>query len=85
MQEIIVRMMKEYANIFIFKTEILKRYLKIFLIYLTRQFDESFQPVMQTRNMELVQKFMQALEKNFRDKKMVADYAEYFICYAELS
>ena len=76
MQEIILRMMKEYANIFIFKTEILKRYLKIFLIYLTRQFDESFQPVMQTRNMELVQKFMNALEKNYRDKKMVADYAD---------
>ncbi len=76
MQEIVVRMMKEYANIFIFKTEILKRYLKIFLIYLTRQFDESFQPVMQTRNTELVQKFMNALEKNYRDKKMVADYAD---------
>jgi len=76
MEEIVLRMMKEYANIFIFKTEILKRYLKIFLIYLTRQFDESFQPVVQTRNLELVQKFMNALEKNYRDKKMVADYAD---------
>ncbi|MEP6466209.1 MAG: helix-turn-helix domain-containing protein [Parafilimonas sp.] len=76
MQQIVMRMMKEYANIFIFKTEILKRYLKIFLIYLTRQFDESFQPVMQTRNTEMVQKFMNALEKNYRDKKMVADYAD---------
>lgn len=69
MQEIVLRMMKEYANIFIFKTEILKRYLKIFLIYLTRQFDDSFQPVMQTRNMELVQKFMNALEKIIAIKK----------------
>jgi len=76
MQEIILRMMKEYVNIFIFKTEILKRYLKIFLIYLTRQFDEGFQPVMQTRNTALVQKFMNMLEKNYRDKKMVADYAD---------
>ena len=76
MREIILRMMKEYVNIFIFKTEILKRYLKIFLIYLTRQFDEGFQPVMQTRNTALVQKFMNMLEKNYRDKKMVADYAD---------
>jgi AraC family transcriptional activator of pobA len=76
MEEIILRMMREYANIFIFKTEILKRYLKIFLIYLTRQYDESFQPVVQTRNLELVQNFMNALEKNYRDKKMVADYAD---------
>lgn len=74
-KEIVARLMKEYANIYVFKTEIIKRYLKIFLIYVTRQFDESFQPVMQTRNRELVQKFMHSLENNYREKKMVADYA----------
>lgn len=76
MREIIMRMIKEGDNIFIFKTEILKRYLKIFLIYLARQLNESFQPLRQTGNTELVQKFMNALEKNFRDKKMVAEYAD---------
>lgn len=76
LNEIVSRLIKEYMNSFIFKTEILRRYLKIFLIYLSRQFNESFQLVPQTRNNELVQQFLQSVEKNFRDKKMVADYAE---------
>lgn len=76
LNEIISRIIKEYINIFIFKTEILRRYLKIFLIYLTRQFDESFRLITQTRNNELIQKFLAAVEKNYRDKKMVIDYAE---------
>ena len=76
LNEIISRIIKEYINIFIFKTEILRRYLKIFLIYLTRQFDESFRLITQTRNNELKQKFLDAVEKNYRYKKMVIDYAE---------
>jgi len=74
-REIVSKMMKEYENAFLFKTEILKRYLKIFLIYLTRQFDESFELTIQTRNTEMVQNFKNLLEKNFKEKKMVAEYA----------
>ena len=75
LNDIITSIIKEYINIYVFKTEVLRRYLKIFLIYLTRQIDEDFQLVTQTRNNELVQKFIDALEQNYRDKKMVADYA----------
>jgi hypothetical protein len=73
--EIVIHMIKEYVNIFIFKKEILRRYLKIFLIYLTGQFDERFRRITQTGNHELVQKFMNALGSNYHDKRMVADYA----------
>ena len=75
MQEIIFRMMKEYSNLYIFKTEILKRYLKIFLIYLSRQLEERFQPVIHTTNMELVQKFIKMVENSYREKKRVGEYA----------
>lgn len=75
MKEVVHKLIKEFKNVHLFKTEILKRYFKIFLIYLARQVSASFQPVTQTRNMELVQSFMKLLEKNFRQKKMVAEYA----------
>jgi len=75
LNEIVQQMQKEINNLYLFKNEILKRYLKIFLIYLTRQFEDSLQTVVQTRNIELVQRFKKLLERNFKEKKMVADYA----------
>ena len=55
--------------------ELLKRYFKIFLIYLTRKVDENFQSTEQSREAELVKSFMELLDKNFKEKKMVAEYA----------
>jgi AraC family transcriptional activator of pobA len=75
MNEIILKMMKENDNVYLFKTEIIKRYLRIFLIYLSRQFDQNLQAVIQSRNMEIVQNFMKLLEKNFKTRKMVTEYA----------
>jgi len=72
MKDLVDKILKEFNNLFSFKTEILKRYFKIFLIYLTREFEEKFRPVMQTRNMEMVQNFIRLLEKNFKEEKMVA-------------
>jgi YesN/AraC family two-component response regulator len=69
-------MIVEYANFYLFKTEILNRYFKIFLIYLSRQLDGVMSPVAHTRKTELVHSFNEALEKHFRKKKMVADYAD---------
>jgi len=73
--EISEKMMEEYKNAYLFKNEVLKRYLKIFLIYLARQSLESVELVMQTRATELVQNFMKLLDKHFRAKKWVAEYA----------
>jgi AraC-like DNA-binding protein len=68
-------MMKECGNLYLFKAEILRRYFKIFLIYLTRQFPTVLKTTMQSRNIELAEKFKSHLEKNFRTQKKVADYA----------
>ena len=68
-------MQKEYNNSQLFSIEILRRYLKIFLLTLTRHFEDHFQVIHQTRNMELVQQFMSLLDKRFKTQKMVAAYA----------
>lgn len=76
LKEIVDKMVKEFNNLYLFKADVLKRYLKIFLIYLTRQFDENFRSVIQSRNMEIVQNFMRLIERDFKRKKMVNDYAD---------
>ncbi|WP_315820352.1 helix-turn-helix transcriptional regulator [Paraflavitalea speifideaquila] len=73
---IVAKMMKEYANFFLLRSEILRGFLKIFLIYLTRQFEGVDQQAQQPRNIELAKKFLSLLEQQFTTKKMVADYAD---------
>src|SRR5215468_9441416 len=68
-------MIKEVNNEYSFKTQILRRYFKIFLIYIKRQLAQPAQEMRQTREMELVKSFMEMLDKTFKEKKMVADYA----------
>ena len=75
MMDITEIMMKEYTRHNLYRAEILKRYFKIFLIYLSRQLEVLAQPSKQSRNTEILQSFMGLLDKNFREYKMVADYA----------
>jgi AraC family transcriptional activator of pobA len=75
LNEIVEKMQNEISNLYLFKNEILKRYLKIFLIYITRQFEGSLQTVVQTRNDQLVHSFKVLLDKHFKEEKMVADYS----------
>lgn len=75
MKNIADKMIKEYDCNNLFRAEILRRYFKIFLIYVTRQLEGKFETVRPTRNMEIVQQFMGLLEKNYKEQKMVADYA----------
>ena len=76
LMEVAARMMKENTNCWVFKIEMLKRYLKIFLVYLIREFENDLQPVAQTRKTEHVDRFIDLLEQHFRTKKMVSDYAD---------
>jgi len=76
MKEIIAKMQKELDNLYpCCGMHLVKRYFKIFLIYLIRQFEQNPQETRQTRETELVQSFMDLLEKNFKEKKMVFEYA----------
>lgn len=72
---IIEKMLKEYNSFDTFRHELLRRYFKIFLIYLSRQFEENSLLVAQTRTAGLVQRFMDLLNTNFKEMRMVADYA----------
>lgn len=75
MKEILKKMIKEFDNDCLFRTEMLRRYLKIFLVHVARQFENSIEKIMQTRNIEMAQKFKALVDKNFIARKSVAEYA----------
>jgi AraC family transcriptional regulator, transcriptional activator of pobA len=75
LREIIERMLHEYNSSYPFRMEMLKRYFKIFLIHLTRLFEDRFTQVKQTRNLELVSQFVYLVDKKFKSQKMVSAYA----------
>jgi AraC family transcriptional regulator, transcriptional activator of pobA len=75
MEDAVKRMMKEYSNFFLLRSEILRGFLKIFLIYLTRQFEKTNQQPAQSKNIDLMRRFLSLLEKNYTTKRMVTDYA----------
>jgi YesN/AraC family two-component response regulator len=74
-REIVTKMMREFENDYSFKVQLLKRYLKIFLIHVSRQLERGVQTAEQSRENDLIKRFMELLEKKFKEKKMVADYA----------
>ena len=73
--ELAGKMLNEYDNYFLLRGEMLRRYAKIFLIHVRRQLGACPPDAGSTRHPALVQKFVALLEKHFREKKMVADYA----------
>ena len=74
-KEVALKMIKEFEYQYANKMELLKRYFKIFLIYLSRGLDENFKSTEQSRETELVKHFMELLDKNFKERKMVSEYA----------
>jgi AraC family transcriptional activator of pobA len=77
MHDLACRMLKEFNHIDLYRGEVLRRYFKIFLIYLSRYIENLMPASPQSRNIELLQNFMSLLEQNFRQYKMVADYADF--------
>jgi len=75
LEDLSLKMQKEYESFFLLRAEILRGYLKILLIYLTRQFEKSKGGLQKARNIELVKSFFTLLENDFVTKKMVADFA----------
>ncbi|MBS1603839.1 MAG: helix-turn-helix domain-containing protein [Bacteroidetes bacterium] len=72
---IMERLLKEYNSSDAFRLELLNRYFKIFLIYLSRQVDTNGALASHSRTVGLVQRFMDLLNHNFKEMRMVADYA----------
>jgi len=68
-------MQQEFLKSASLKNEILREYLKIFLIYLTRQLHQPAEPAEQLSRTELANRFFSLLQQNFMEKKLVTDYA----------
>lgn len=76
MEDLLRKMIREYDNFFLMRSEILKGLLKIFLIYLTRQYVPITAEIEPPRRIELVNKFFSIVEQKYMQHKMVSDYAE---------
>ncbi len=68
------KMLKEYGNHYLLRSEMLRGYVHIMLLHIRRQLGPA-QPGT-VRYPALVQKFIGLLDKHYREKKMVTDYAE---------
>ncbi|WP_224994808.1 helix-turn-helix domain-containing protein [Cesiribacter sp. SM1] len=75
-EDLLKKITKEYNNYDMLRSEMLRRYLKILLIHIKRISSPTEAGSIQNRQISLVQKFTSLLEKHYREKKMVADYAE---------
>lgn len=75
LQETLCKMIKELTSENPYRSELLKRYFKILLIYMTRHSDFELEEPWHNKNIELVEKFLLLLEQRFTEKKMVCDYA----------
>src|SRR5262245_38291503 len=71
MTHVISKMIKESESRDSSGMELLKRYFKIFLIYLARTLENKLQSTEQSRETDLVKNFMALLDKNFKEMKMV--------------
>lgn len=73
---IATKMIKESVNYYLLRTEILRRYLQIYLVYVLRQMDAAGGITVPENVCMLLKKFTSLLERHFKEKKMVADYAQ---------
>ncbi|WP_374950100.1 helix-turn-helix transcriptional regulator [Mucilaginibacter sp.] len=76
METIMAIMIKEFRRNHLFRCDILKRYLKIFLLYVSGFLDHPVYQPRHSRNEAIVDRFMSLLENNFRTQKTVAYFAE---------
>lgn len=76
LEELLLKMKKEFDNYFLLRGEILRGLLKIFLIYLSRESENTTKNTVHTRNQELTKRFLNLLEKHYTTRKMVTDYAQ---------
>lgn len=75
MEDMVLKMLKEYDNYLLLRSEILRGFLNIFLIYLTRQFAPEGIRNMPCKRSDLVTRFLAIVDQKYRVFKLVADYA----------
>ena len=79
MEDLFVKMYREYQGQHFLRNEILKGMLKVFMIYLSRLFEWNNQGKPDgwyEKDKEIVRKFLTLLKKHITTKKLVAEYAD---------
>ncbi|KIC91675.1 AraC family transcriptional regulator [Flavihumibacter sp. ZG627] len=76
MEEAVAKMMREFSNYYLLRSEILGGFLQIFLIYLTRNFESNPAAHNQPRNYETVKAFLTLIDQHYTRLRQVSDYAK---------
>ncbi|MEO6315263.1 MAG: helix-turn-helix domain-containing protein [Chitinophagaceae bacterium] len=76
MNQLIYKIILEIENVYLLKTEVVKGFLKIMLIYLCRQFEAGHHFGTRVKNMEVLRRFNELVETEFTSRKNVTQYAE---------
>ena len=76
MTDVISKMIKEYSNYYLLRSEILKGLVKVFAIYLTRNTNPNLSAAVTGRDSEMVNRFMTLVSMHFATKKKVSEYAD---------
>lgn len=74
-EDISRKLYRERMNGYLLRSEIIKRYTSIFLIYLARQFESSLPVATPSRNVSLVKRFISLVETKYMNWKLVKEYA----------
>ena len=74
-EDILVRMKKEYDNYFTLRSEVLRGLMRIFIIYLSRRFDIGNMGDISQRDKGLMKRFIALVRQNYLTMKMVSEYA----------
>jgi AraC-like DNA-binding protein len=74
-EDVMEKMEKEYAHHYLLRSEILAGLLNLLVIYITRKLQLRVHELVQSKEIELVQKFVSLVKVHFRTMKFVADYA----------
>lgn len=73
--DLVEKMEKEYSHHYLLRSEILAGLLNILVIYISRRLRLKVNDFAQSKEIELVQKFISLVKVHFRTKKFVSDYA----------
>jgi AraC family transcriptional regulator, transcriptional activator of pobA len=74
--EVLVKLEREYENYFLMRSDILFGLFKIFAIYLTRKYVTTQSVNPHKRYASLVSHFFSLVQKNYKSRKMVIEYAD---------
>ncbi|MBW8688348.1 helix-turn-helix domain-containing protein [Chitinophaga rhizophila] len=74
-EDLMTKMSKEYCNHYLLRSEVLAGLLNILVIYFSRRQHVRVNELAQSKEIELVQRFISLVKVHFRTMKFVADYA----------